>query len=316
MDIDEAARLWAIRLGDPSFDDWDGFTLWLEQDSAHRQAYDAALETDAWAAEAFVAGEHGLAPPITEAEPAQARRPARGRWLGFGGAVAAAVAGVAGWAVLDRGPMQDIATAAGEHRTIALADGSRITLNGGTQIAIDPERPRYVELAHGEALFEVRHDDRHPFVVMASGTRLLDAGTVFNVIGDGKAIEVAVSEGAVIYEPGKRAIRLNPGDALSRDDADAEPTLRKAAVQGVGSWHAGLLQYDDAPLDRVAADLARNIGRPVRAGNGAARLRFTGTLAVAGPPEQVLARAGPLLGVTFELEGDAWKMTPTDGAHP
>lgn len=312
-EIAEQGRLWAIRVGDPSFGDWDGFTAWLEQDPAHQAAYDAALDAEAWAAETLTLGAHEVAASAADLPP---RRTPRRRWLGFGGAMAAALAGVAGWAVLDRGPGLDtIETAPGEHRAIALADGSRIVLNGGTRIAYDPQKPRHVELAHGEALFDVRHDARYPFVVIASGTRLLDAGTVFNVIGDGGSLDVAVAHGAVIYEPGKQAIRLEPGDALSRAGEDGAPVLRKAAVQSVGSWQSGVLQYDDAPLTQVAGDLGRNLGRAVEPAGGAERLRFTGTLAVSGPPDQVLARAGALLGVKFEVDGDAWKMTPADGAR-
>ena len=316
----DSARLWTIRIGDPSFDDWDGFTQWLEQDPAHAAAYDAALDDEAWATEALAASGAATAPSSRDLdEPATVvpfARPSRKRWLGLGGAIAAAVAGVAGWAVLDHAPLREIATAPGEHMSIALSDGSRITLNGGTRIALDPQKPRYVELAHGEALFEVHHDARHPFVVIAGGTRLLDAGTVFNVIDDGQAIDVAVSHGAVIYEPGRQAIRLNAGDALSRADTDAEPVLRKTGVQSVGSWQDGVLQYDNAPLGRVAGDIGRNTGRAVRAVRGAQRQRFTGTLAIGGPADEVFARAGPLLGVRFELDGDAWTMTPLDGARP
>jgi transmembrane sensor len=74
----------------------------------------------------------------------------------------------------------------------------------------------------------------------------------------------------------------------------------------------GLLQYDDAPLDQVARDLGRNIGRPVRAEGGSVRMRFTGTLVLQGPPGQVFARAGPLLGVRFVEKGDSWTMIPAD----
>ena len=148
--------------------------------------------------------------------------------------------------------------------------------------------------------------------MVADGTRLVDVGTVFNVVRDGGALDVAVASGAVDYESGPKRIRLNQGVALSRPGQDANPVLRKTSQQGVGSWQAGLLQYDDAPLDQVARDLGRNIGRPVRATGSAVRMRFTGTLVLQGPPGQVFARAGPLLGVRFVEKGDSWTMIPAD----
>lgn len=319
-EIEEAARLWAIRVQDSAFDDWDGLTRWLEQDAAHNAAYDAALDADAWAEDLFRSAPPAQPIPLRRSEPELRAEPpvrhgARRRYV-MGGAIAAALVAVVSFGVIDRGGANEIVTAPGEHRTVPLADGSRVIMNGDTRILIDPDSPREVELAAGEALFDVRHDDSHPFVVTVGETRLLDAGTVFNVVSDGSSLDVAVAEGAVIYEPGRKEIRLAAGDALTRKGARADPTLRKASPQAIGGWQRGQLEYSGAPLDLVARDLARNLGRSIRPANGAERLRFTGTLVVDGNPGEVLKRAGPLLGVDFAAEGDAWRMTPANGASP
>lgn len=305
--IGEAARLWAIRAHDASFADWDGLTGWLESDPRHLPAYEAAMDDESWAADLFAAH-----PPVA-AWTAPAHSPPRGRWFAAGGAIAAALVAMVGGAVLLRdAPVREVATAMGGHRTINLADGSRVMLNGDTRVSFDPDTPRVITLAKGEALFDVKHDAGDPFVVVADGTRLVDIGTVFNVVRNGGAIDVAVAEGAVDYEAGQQKIRLNQGDALSRTDRDATPALRKASPEGIGSWQSGQLQYDDATLDQVARDLSRNTGRSIRVANGAASMRFTGTLILRGPPREVLARAGPLLGVTFAEQGDSWMMTPAN----
>ncbi len=301
LELEEAARLWAIRVQDPAFADWDGFTEWLERDPAHLDAYETALADGDWGAE--------LLPPA----PVEAQ-PRRNWWLPAGAAAAAAVAVVGGWAVLDRdAPAQQIATAPGEHRTIDLADGSKLALNGGTRVTIDPDTPRQVVLEQGEARFEIRHDASDPFVVLSGGTRLVDAGTVFNVVQDGDAIEVAVAEGAVIYEPGPNEVRLAPGDTLKRTGRGAKPVIGTANPQTIGSWASGALQYDRPTLDQVARDLTRSIGRPVRTTGGTERLRFTGTLLLGGSPEEVLARAGPALEVKFVKNGEGWTMSPAHG---
>lgn len=308
-EIEEAARLWAIRVQDPAFEDWDGFTEWLEQDPARLAAYEAALADAAWA-EALLASA-----PAPVAAPAVDVQPRRRWWIGAGTAVAAAVAAVGGWAVLDRdAPAQQIATAPGEHRAIALADGSKLALNGDTRVTIDPDTPRHVVLEQGEARFEVRHDAADPFVVMAGGTRLLDAGTVFNVVRDGDALEVAVAEGAVIYQPGPGEVRLAPGDTLKRPGRGADLVLGKTNPQAIGSWASGELHYDDASLEQVARDLTRSLGRPVRTADGAGKLPISGTLRLDGTPEEILARAGPFLGVRFVKNGEGWTMSPANGA--
>ncbi|MET0307465.1 MAG: FecR domain-containing protein [Sphingomonas sp.] len=306
--IGENARLWAIRVQDPHFADWDGFTAWLEQSPAHLAAYEATLEDDRWAEDLFRS-----APPSRPEPPAAP--PLRRRWAFAGTAAAALVAIVGGWAALDReAPVREVATAPGEHRTIALADGSRMILNGATRVAFSESSPRAVELISGEALFEVHHDTRNPFVVTVAGTRLVDAGTVFNVVRDRGGLDVAVAHGAVIYAPGKEQIRLDAGAGLSRASDGARPVLRKTSPDGIGGWQVGQLQYDDATLAQVGRDLGRNLGQAIKGSDATDRLHFTGTLVLTGPPDQVLARAGLLLGVRFVRGKDGWTMAPTDAA--
>jgi transmembrane sensor len=322
--ISEEARQWVIETHDPSFDGWERLAEWLERDPTHLAAYEAALAADEWAAGLLAAaaappGEDRAAghdhDPDRDHDNVVPLRPRR-RWFLGAGLAASVLAAVGGWIVFDRMHGGEIVTAPGEHRTVQLADGSRIMLNGATRIRLDRGNPRHVDLAEGEALFEVRHDAANPFVVMAGPTRLLDAGTVFNVVRDRDMLDVAVSHGAVIYEPGPGEIRLNAGEALHRVAPNAAPVLRKAAPQAVGSWQSGQLQYEDATLDQIARDLGRNIGREVRVENGIEDTRFTGTLTVTGSPEDVFARVGPLLGVTFAPDGAGWKMMPVNGPRP
>jgi transmembrane sensor len=232
--------------------------------------------------------------------------------------MAAAVAGAIGiWTISQPGTSsRQIATGPGEHRTIALADGSRIVMNGGTRIVLEQDNPRGVELVSGEALFEVRHDDAQPFIVSTGVFRLVDMGNVFNVAVDDGALDVAVAEGAVKYQSPSREIHLNAGDGLSRASAAAAPVVRKASPSTVGGWRTGHLQYDNVGLDRVARDLGRNLGRPVQATAAVSNMRFTGSLVVSGPPAEVLERAGPLLGVRFKLQDDKWVMAPANVSAP
>ncbi len=308
--IADIARGWVIRVSDPAFSDWDALTDWLAEDPAHVVAYNAAIDDEAWA-DALLATPQ---PRPIEATQVAPTRPLRGRILRRSGGVLAVglavLASMGGWLALG-GTVRDITTAPGERRTLALADGSSVVLNGATHVRIGA---REAELLGGEALFQIRHDAARPFVVRAGATRLVDAGTVFNVVAAGKALDVAVAQGVVLYRAGASDIRLDAGKALSRVDDDAEPVLRTTEPQAVGSWSSGFLQYTAAPLAQIAADLSRNLGAPVRVGDGAGAQRFTGTLAITGTPDAVLARIAPLLGVRFVKDGAGWRMMSRDGA--
>lgn len=313
-DVMDAARLWMIRVNDPGFDNWDDLSAWLEANPQHLAAYESALEEDSWAAELKLADKR--APGAVSGTTGGPAAPARRRpWLAFGGAIAAALAGIGTWTTLSNAPGgTEVVTAPGEHMSIALSDGTRIALNGDTRIAYDPERPRMVTIERGEALFEVHHDAEHPFVVMAGETRLIDAGTVFNVVHDGGALEVGVAEGAVIFDAARQPIRLEPGDAVVRPSPNAKPELRKADPTSIGSWREGLLLYDNAALAAVARDLSRSIGKPVRLSPGTEPLRYSGTIATEGTPQEVMARAAPLLGVRVSENSDNWELMPSDGS--
>src|SRR5690606_18210405 len=131
--IREEAVAWAVRSGDPGFDDWEKFTDWLEADPAHSAVYDAIV--------AAVDDAAGVLPPIPHAEnddePATAPRR---RWLG--GAVAAVVAVAATFGVLQmRGGSYAVETAAGETLVVELDDGGQLAIAGDTRVILDRRNP-------------------------------------------------------------------------------------------------------------------------------------------------------------------------------
>src|SRR5688500_9455157 len=172
--IEAEAIGWVIRLRDDGETDWAAFTLWLEADPAHAAAYDRAALVDADAKTIMPpkpARPVLPAPPPVFAPPAPERRIGRRAFLGWG--IAASLALIAGYATLGTGSgVYSLETAPGERRQIALSDGSRIEINGGTRVTLDRERPRFARLERGEALFRVVHDSARPFEVEAGDARL------------------------------------------------------------------------------------------------------------------------------------------------
>ncbi len=297
MDQDTRALDWVVRTGDPAFDDWEGFQAWLEADPRHAAAYHAvALDVEEMAA-------------ATPAAPAAVVHRTR-RWPAWaGGAVAASLALVAGYATLDmRADPYAVETTAGAMRTVNLADGSAVTLGGATRVMLDRRDPRTATLERGQAMFVVRHDARDPFEVRVGGARLVDVGTAFDVKRTRGETRVAVSEGAVDYNPGSDGIRLTRGQGLVASDDGAAVRVLAVDVAGVGSWRNSVLAYEGATLAEVADDLSRALGVDLRADPAVARRPFSGSIATSkldGDP----ARVAPLLGVAVRRRGDHWVMT-------
>lgn len=295
---------WLIRQRDPAFDDWDGFADWLGEDPEHAAIYDAVASLDQ-----DLDALPPVAKPLPAAMPTAPRRTSRRAW--FGGAVAAALVAVVGLSTLNPfGSANRIETAAGEHRTIELADGSRIEINGGSVVEIDKGRPRFARLEAGEAMFHVVHRDDDPFVVEAGGDRLVDLGTAFNVVRRERQTSVAVSEGIVLYNPDRDKVRLIAGKAIdARDDDSKPPVVQDIDVASIGGWRSGLLVYNDAPLVIVAEDLKRTAGMDVRVAPAAADLSFRGALIIDKNRNRTIADLAALSGTKAQRQGDGWILT-------
>jgi transmembrane sensor len=245
-------------------------------------------------------------PPV-QAAPILMQLPRR-RWpVWTGGAIAASLALFVGYDALEtRAHPYAVETAAGAMRTVQLADGSSIAMGGATRLMLDRDDPRVAKLERGEAMFVVRHDDRDPFEVSVGGARLVDVGTAFDVKFARGETHVAVSEGAVDYNPGRDGIRLVKGQGLVVRDGEA--TVTNVDVASVGSWRDSVLAYEGATLAEVADDLSRALGVDLRADPTVAKRPFSGSIATAklsGDPRL----AAPLLGVAIRKRGGHWVMS-------
>lgn len=295
---------WLIRQRDPDFIDWDGFADWLAEDPDHAAIYDAVASLD-----------HDLGDlPLSRGSsvvilPDAPQRPSRRAW--FGGATAAALVGAISLSGLNFfGNDNRIETAAGEHRTVELADGSRIEINGASVIEIDEDRPRFARLESGEAMFHVVHRENAPFVVETGGAKIVDLGTAFNVVRRDRQTSVAVSEGIVLYNPDRDNVRLVAGKGIETRDGDhSAPVVHDVEVANVGGWRSGLLVYNGTPLPVVAEDLKRTAGMQVSIAPEASELSFRGALIIDKNRNRTIADLAALSGTKARRQGDGWILT-------
>ncbi|ATE66475.1 FecR family protein [Rhizorhabdus dicambivorans] len=305
-DMDDAAIDWIVRLRDPGFDGWEAFGAWLAADPAHAEAYHRLALADQDMGDLVKAVPAPVVAPVVGLPPVR-RTITRRTWLG--GAIAASVAGLIGFGVIERQPaFYPVETAPGVRRTVTLEDGSRIALNGGTRVLLDRKDARFATLERGEALFDVVHDDDAPFKVAVGDATLVDVGTRFNVLREGKVTAVQVAEGAVIYNPDNEAVRLDAGQALRALDGDAHLQLAAVSPAAVAGWREGRLIYDGQPMTEIAADLARWSGQPVRADPRLAERRFRGVLSLGDGDD--IVRLAPLLDVDVRRDGGTWILAP------
>jgi transmembrane sensor len=306
-DITDQAIAWHLRLADADKQSWTDFVAWLEASPAHAAAYDAIAMDDR-----LIAEEHfPAAAPVAVND----NRPARRRWSWLIAGTAAATIGVAMLTPSLVGPRSSpyvVATKAGERRTVALQPGTSIDLSGGTVVRLDHADPRVATLDRGEALFHVSHDAAHPFTITAGQTRIRDLGTVFNVARDGKDVTIAVAEGSVLVQPGRRARRLGAGDALSIRDDGRAIAATKVAPDQVGGWRTGMLSFDNKRLGDVVAALDRLYGFKVVLDGGLSKRPFTGMVRFTGVADRDVPHLAEMIGTTWRRDGERWILS--DGA--
>lgn len=305
--IEEQAIAWTIRARDSDFDDWDALTEWLEADAAHGAAFQKLALLDDILPE--------LIPTPTKHPWHQVfLRPSR--WSASGiGAIAAAFVAVITLAVFMAQPSYySVETGLGEKQVIALDDGSRIELNGDTQVTLSKDTPRFAVLERGEALFTVVHNDLDPFIVEVGDAVVQDAGTVFNIIRSGEMTEVGVAEGLVIYNPEMEKVSLAPGRGLRVVGRGRAPEPFAIPANAVGGWKRNQLTYNDASMSRVASDLSRSLGVKINVANGTKSTRFTGTINLTKDARRFFSEAAPVLGVTARQTNDGWILARADEA--
>jgi transmembrane sensor len=257
--FDQAAG-WFFRLGadDVTAAERQAFAAWLDQSADHCAVWDevqalyAALEEPA---RALYHQDMGTAKPR--------RAKGRRRWAwAFGlccGGLAMGVGLFQGPGVVDR-LRADYATAIGQRQTVALDDGSRISLNTDTALTVQyGDHRRVITLLRGEAYFEVAPDKMRPFQVRTDQGSVTAVGTAFAVRQDAEGTALVVTEGVVAVQgaqTGPEAVSVPHGQSLHFTAQTIDPPQATAAGS-VLAWREGKAVFRQQPFGQVIGELDR-----------------------------------------------------------
>ncbi len=151
-----------------------------------------------------------------------------------------------------------------ERLAITLSDGTKITLDAGSELKIpndyDKERNVYLK---GEAFFQVAHDEAHPFRVFANNALVRVLGTEFNVRAwdEVPVVTVTVKRGKVSLSSNQikssANVFLTKGkqSSISKDGIPSIPI--QVNVNDYTSWMNNELHFKDATLKEILAQLER-----------------------------------------------------------
>lgn len=312
--VRERAAEWYVRLtSDAAADaDWLEFESWLSEDTLHARAYEAIEQVwadldDAPASAVTNVASFGASSRV---------RPTR-RGLGPMAAMAASlslavIGGGVFWASAPRTQIFD--TAPGQPRTVALADGTKITINGGSHLTARLGwRERRVVMAEAEAVFDVAKDPGRPFYIDAGEREVRVVGTEFNVLHHQGDVTVAVRRGIVEVRPADAPssaplARLTRGSVLSHRQGEAQDTVEKADPDAALAWTTGRLVFQGERLADVAQTLGRYSGHPIDVAPEAAGLPVTAVLNI-GPEDAMLGSLAQFLPVQVEHQPGKVRLT-------
>jgi transmembrane sensor len=162
--------------------------------------------------------------------------------------------------------MQTVSSRQGMVTQFALADGTQVWLNSGSQLQF-PDRftgdKREVTLK-GEAFFEVVKNKNQPFRVNANELKVEVLGTSFNVINfdDDTQSEVVLVTGKVALASENGQTKKELGTMHTGQRAIYEKEQRKVFTQEVDvekyiSWREGKLIFRDDAMEDVVKRLSR-----------------------------------------------------------
>jgi len=297
------------------------FSRWLSEDPRNKLAIKRAA--DFW---------YGLDAPLSELSaqeisarggeaPARAWSPGAGVFSHarvFAGAAAALVLCFVAVFYFSARPVTETeyySTKIGETRELAFSDGSHVTLNTNTILEQEfSKRTRKIRLVSGEAIFDVAHDEKRPFLVYASDGVIRAVGTRFSVRVQSDAVKVTVSEGLVALRqrspvsekadsaPPEEApaVMIGKGEAgeIEREKGAVKEEITDRDLTERMSWAQGQLVFYDQALSDVIGEVARYTTTEIQIDDPVLRSRkITGILQI-GDVDRMLEGIEGSLGVT------------------
>ncbi|OFA07831.1 fec operon regulator FecR [Janthinobacterium sp. HH107] len=156
--------------------------------------------------------------------------------------------------------LADLRSPTGQWQSHILADGSRITLAGGSAVNVRfTAGERHVELVRGDILVDVAKDAQRPFIVDSRQAAIRALGTRFSVRREDGATILNMLESTVSAQvPQHPAVVVRAGQRtrITRDGVGPLTPIDAVSVQQ--AWHAHQLVVDDQPLAEVLDELARH----------------------------------------------------------
>ncbi len=208
-------------------------------------------------------------------------------------------------------------TEVGEVREVKLPDGSEVWLNAQSSISY-PERfnkkLREVTIT-GEVYFDVKKDDKHPFIVHSDLISVSVLGTSFMIdnYSNEPTAHAYLIKGKVELElkESKQIIELDIGDRVSYDKKTSvvTKTNNPGSVSVFDAWRFGKVSFYNESLYEIAKELERKFGKEIHIQDEAiGKMRYTADFDTKNL-EQILIFFSELSGLEYKSVENGYLIT-------
>ena len=201
----------------------------------------------------------------------------------------------------------------GKRSDLTLSDGTKVWLNSGSKLIFPSafktdKRQVYLE---GEAIFEVVHNQKMPFLVNSKDHQIEVLGTVFNVTNyknDGVITTVLQSGSVKInYQNGQffktnESQLLKPNQRAAFDKQSGSIKTRNVEIEPYFSWRNGIFIFENDDLKSIMKKISRYYNVEIEIKNmDLANDTFSGYLDVKDDIENVMETIKETSGFSYEF---------------
>lgn len=166
----------------------------------------------------------------------------------------------------NKGGMHELYIPQGKEYQVVLDDGTKVWLNSESHLKYPPrfnakERVVYLE---GEAYFDVSQQEKTPFKVITTTSRISVLGTAFNVCdyADEKLSQVTLVRGKVCVGIAntENEVMLTPGEQATVNPLNETIAKQQVNTRLYCGWKDGVLVFEQTPLEDIMKRLSRWYG--------------------------------------------------------
>ena len=202
----------------------------------------------------------------------------------------------------------------GKRKKITLPDGTTITMNALSVLTIPSDfgiDTRELSLS-GEGVFDVKSDERKPFIIHTGKLKTTVLGTSFDIKaypGD-KNIQVAVLTGKVRVEKDNEMLAegITHNQVLTYNEQRNEHSVKMANATEIADWQANRFYFQKATIAEIAAVLERQYNITITlSGNMKRTCRYTLQLKNE-TIENAMHLLSQLSGITYRINNNEIKI--------